>query len=305
MSSFVNRVRLSFVLAVIAAAPYAAAAGPALARPTADRGPDCILSAVTGAGARSLADREPITGSFPREVPATFRVSTAAAATFSATIPVYVHVITDGKAGAVTDLRIARQITALGKTYHGDFGGVDTGFRFQLAAVDRTVNKSWFRAGPGTAAEKQMKRALHAGGANALNVYTTTGAGFLGWATFPSDYAGAPLFDGVVVDFRTLPGGPYGSSYSLGYTLTHESGHWLGLYHTFEGGCGSVGDRVSDTPPEKTPTDGCPIGKNTCPAPGSDPIHNYMDYSYDACYTEFTPGQATRMAQQWLYYRAD
>ena len=51
------------------------------------------------------------------------------------------------------------------------------------------------------------------------------------------------------------------------------------------------------------PTAGCPVGKDTCPEPGYDPIHNYMDYSYDRCYTEFTQGQSDRMQKQWLHWR--
>jgi hypothetical protein len=87
-------------------------------------------------------------------------------------------------------------------------------------------------------------------------------------------------------------------------TATHEACHWLNLAHTFEGACNNWGDHVADTPPEATPTSGCPAGKDTCSEPGLDPIHNYMDYSYDQCYTEFTAGQALRMQDAWLFYRA-
>jgi hypothetical protein len=73
---------------------------------------------------------------------------------------------------------------------------------------------------------------------------------------------------------------------------------------TFYGGCSAKGDFVADTPPERTPTSGCPAGKDTCAAPGLDPIHNYMDYSYDSCYTEFTAGQTQRMRDAWLLDRA-
>jgi len=39
----------------------------------------------------------------------------------------------------------------------------------------------------------------------------------------------------------------------------------VGLYHTFENGCSlKYADYVTDTIPEKTPTDGCPQNKKTC-----------------------------------------
>ena len=63
------------------------------------------------------------------------------------------------------------------------------------------------------------------------------------------------------------------------------------------------GDQVDDTPYEATSTAGCPGSKDTCPAAGVDPIHNYMDYSDDACYTTFTAGQDARMDVMVPTYR--
>jgi hypothetical protein len=195
---------------------------------------------------------------------------------------------------------------ALNDTYLGRTGGSFTGFDFTLAGVDRTDNAVWFSMTPGSAAEAQAKAALRKGGADTLNIYTTEGGGFLGWATFPSWYAGNPSDDGVVIDFRSMPGGPYGANFSLGYTATHEAGHWLGLYHTFQYGCTPFNDGVADTPAEKSPASGCPIGRDTCVSkqqPGEDPIHNFMDYTFDSCYFEFTQGQTDRMQAAWVTYR--
>jgi hypothetical protein len=221
-------------------------------------------------------------------------------------IQVYVHVITSGSTGAVSAQQIANQITVLNDSYLGNTGGPNTLFAFQLAGTDTTNNATWFNATPGSSAETNMKNALHIGGADVLNVYTTSGGGYLGWATFPWNYAGAPSKDGIVIDYRSLPGGAYGSQYSLGDTSTHEVGHWLGLYHTFQGGCSANGDLVSDTPAEKSPAFGCPTNRDSCKGrnfPGKDPITNFMDYTDDSCMFLFTSGQATRMSSAWTAYR--
>ena len=226
---------------------------------------------------------------------------------FRATVPVWVHVVTpDGVTGNVSTRLINDQIRVLNFTYAGGEGGFNTGFRFTLAGVDRTVNADWFYANPG-GDERAMKRALHTGGPETLNMYLTTAGDYLGWAYLPSvTQQGNAFLDGVVIDWESLRGAStkYAGRYDQGETATHEVGHWLNLEHTFFHGCNGDGDYVDDTPYEATPTSGCPAGKDTCTQPGLDPIHNYMDYSYDQCYTEFTAGQAARMQDAWLTYRA-
>ena len=60
---------------------------------------------------------------------------------------------------------IADQIQVLNDAYSGVTGGANTRFRFPLAGTTRTANNTWFNAGPGSAAETQMKTALRVGGA--------------------------------------------------------------------------------------------------------------------------------------------
>jgi len=227
---------------------------------------------------------------------------------FRATVQTYVHVVSlpDGT-GNVSDRAIRDQMRVLNAGYGGFEGGYATGFSFNLAGVTRTVNADWYYAGPTTSGERAMKHALHQGGADDLNVYFTTAGPYLGWAYLPSIVNTAQAYlDGVVIDWESMvhTSTRYLDRYDLGKTLTHESGHWFNLEHTFYGACNHWGDYVEDTPPEGTPTTGCPAGKDTCTDPGLDPIHNYMDYSYDSCYFEFTAGQAARQQDAWLYYRA-
>ena len=260
-------------------------------------------SAVQGRGGPV---REPDLGQVHADLPAAAKGR--ARANFSATVPVYFHVVTDGATGALTNGQIADQMRVLNRTFAGGEGGARTGFSFQLAGVTRTDNAAWFYAGPGGTEEHSMKAALRQGGANALNLYSTTAGDFLGWAYLPDIVTkpGQAYLDGIVVDWESMPGTStrYAGQFDQGETATHEAGHWLNLEHTFFGGCNAKGDFVADTPAEKTPTSGCPAGKDTCKAPGLDPIHNYMDYSFDSCYTEFTPGQAQRMGDAWLHFRA-
>jgi pregnancy-associated plasma protein-A len=221
------------------------------------------------------------------------------------TIPVVFHVVTaTNGTGNVTDAQINAQIAEMNQDYAGGESSQasNTEFQFTLQAVRRWTNNSWFNDPDSAAGERAMKTATHEGNQRTLNIWSTN-TSYLGYATFPSWYASDPLLDGVVMQYGSVPGGSI-TNFNLGKTATHESGHWLGLYHTFQGGCSSSNDQVSDTPAERTETSGCPANKNTCPAAGVDPIHNYMDYSYDSCYNQFTPGQKTRMKSQYAAYRA-
>jgi hypothetical protein len=201
-----------------------------------------------------------------------------------------------GSAGNVPDAMLNKQIAVMNSAYAG------SGVSFTLAEIKRTQNAAWFSDPEGN--ERQMKSALHKGNAQDLNFYTADlGSSLLGWATFPSNYRTDPTLDGVVIHYQSLPGGTL-TNYNEGDTGTHEVGHWMGLYHTFQDGCSGQGDEVADTPAEESPASGCPTGRDTCPAAGVDPIHNYMDYGYDSCMTEFTSGQTKRMQDQWAAYRA-
>ncbi|KAJ6556595.1 metalloprotease [Mycena vulgaris] len=225
---------------------------------------------------------------------------------------VYWHVISQDSTAAggnVPDSQIASQITTLNTDYGGNIA-------WTLAGTTRTVNSDWFKnVGPSSSQQTAMKAALRSGGKGDLNVYSVgftsgAGAGLLGYSTYPISYAGAPKDDGIVILFSSVPGGST-TGYNLGRTLTHESGHWLGLYHTFQGGCVSSnsaagGDYVADTPSEASATSGCPATRDTCTGtafPGSDPFHNFMDYSTDVCMNQFTAGQIARATAQFATYR--
>jgi len=227
-------------------------------------------------------------------------------------VKVHWHVITraDGT-GGVTDQQLKAQLRVLNTAFAGTLSKQDapTIFRFVTASIDRTANDDWYNWGTSDedfeSDDAEAKKELHRGGFADLNVYVTGlgGGDLLGYATFPFDTTLER--DGVVVLNESLPGGSV-APYNEGDTLTHEVGHWLGLFHTFENGCTAPGDSVPDTPYQAEGENifSCDESLDTCPAPGKDPVHNYMSYGDDPCLDRFTLGQSVRMALVWFAYRA-
>ncbi|KAF2162427.1 hypothetical protein M409DRAFT_58199 [Zasmidium cellare ATCC 36951] len=170
---------------------------------------------------------------------------------------------------------------------------------FTTESIDHTVNDDWATCEHGPC-EMVYKQALRKGGYADLNLYFLSdlaNGSLYGTTYLPGDAGNETLrvLDGSVVVAGSMLGGD--EEYNLGYTAVHEVGHWFGLLHTFgDGSCDGPGDYIPDTPQQQTATSGCPEMSDSCPdLPGLDPIHNFMDYSSDACMIEFTKFQAIRM----------
>jgi len=212
-------------------------------------------------------------------------------------VPTYYHVIEKGLIGN-TQSEADESIQVLNNAFTSHFS-------FNLINTTFTDNSSWFDY---RSKETEMKSALREGGCDALNIYATSGYGILGVANFPNSCGSSSdpyVGDGVVIHYASVPDGSF-ANFNKGYTLIHEVGHWLGLYHTFQDGCFGEGDYVDDTPAHTVNYD-CATQDTCTSAPGldpvPDPINNFMNYTPDSCMDEFTQDQYARMVAQWDEYR--
>lgn len=179
---------------------------------------------------------------------------------------------------------------------------------FHYKGVDHTVNEEWGRSDNDSLGRGL---ALRKGDYLALNLYIVTSLGdsLLGICTFPrnadkipgipADIGGDEMSDdasqflpkdGCAIGGFTLSGQEHKGEAMEGLTAIHEIGHWLGLFHTFQGdSCDGPGDLIVDTRQQLNATEGCPEHRVSCPdvqfAPTpEDAFHNYMDYSSDKWY---------------------
>lgn len=242
-------------------------------------------------------------------------------------VPVVFHIVMTNPS-LVTDAQIQAQLDTLNKDFFGTNGDSvripsyfksyfgKSSIQFCLAqrtpdgevssGIDRVVTTS-----TSFTVDDGVKHASTGGVAGwdsdkYLNIWICNlSGGYLGYATFPDD--GYPDEQGVVIDYRTLPGGSY-SNYNGGKTLTHETGHYFNLYHIWgDDGTACTGtDYVNDTPNQAGSTSGCYSGLRTdnCTTSGNGIMYqNYMDYSNDACLVMFTTEQVNRMENALAVYR--
>lgn len=218
-------------------------------------------------------------------------------------IPVAFHVLYNmSGVGNLSDSDLQNQIAVLSNAFPS------LNFQFYLAVVTRTQRDDWFSL-PSSGPDTEVQQALAVDPAHVMNVYIGDMPGdWYGWGSYPDQFSGeSDVQHGILVDYVTFPGGPSHPYWDAGKNLVHEAGHYLGLYHVFQGGCIGAGDTVGDTPScvlQQYMIGACP-SPDTCTADAEpDPVHNYMHYTSDACRTvAFTEGQRDRMVAEVAEHR--
>lgn len=213
-------------------------------------------------------------------------------------VPVYLHVVRKAPQGE-GDMPVARARAITLDVVNAEFAAQNIPFVFDLAKIDYlTVDDATYHLVQNSDEERALWDRAQVTGRRNLNIYivgTRTDTTVTGWAEFlvnPQLRRG----DHVVLRYFPAKGG-----FSDPLVPVHEVGHWMGLLHTFQFGCGQLehGDLIRDTPTQASGHHTCALHTDTCPDdPGEDPVDNIMGYS-QGCRGTFSTGQIRRM--KFLY----
>lgn len=234
--------------------------------------------------------------------------------TFNITVVFHVIESSNGD-GHIADDLLHSQIDILNEDYNAEAGtpgepGTNAKIHFALAefdpdgnptdGIDRVVDNAAYQDPYNHKPQYAWDTTRY------LNLYTgNPSGGILGIATFPQEDAGDDV-DGVVLLADAVGRDSPAAPYDQGRTATHEIGHYLGLYHTFQDGCAgntyTTADLITDTVAEAVEQYECTEAPSDCGG-GNNPIHNYMDYTNDTCMTGFTAEQVNRMRCAITNYR--
>ena len=240
------------------------------------------------------------------------------------TIPVVFHIVYNSTTQNISDAQIQSQLEVLNEDFRkqnsnssnipAEFAGLaaDCEIEFCLASVapdgsptngiTRTATNYSNIGSATTSAGVSQIYYSNLGGKDAWNTQQYINIwvgelndGLLGYATYPTLAAAGE--DGIVMSYEYF--GTIGTAtapYDGGRTLTHEMGHFLGLYHIWGTNANECveDDSVTDTPIQSTPHYGCPSYPQTS-CNNSAMFMNYMDYVDDACMSMFSEGQKERM----------